>query len=887
MTQPHISVSENRRSAVRRDASPIPSVRAKRITNLAAMASNVMLPRDKTHLHTVRYVAQIDLDGWMLRRTKVGAKTNFFVVLEGTTLKIFKDKSAPQRYSVSVREFPPYVDLEKCELHVKFPGPTRGKERVLRLIIPTQMDAREWKHALESAVNSEITDFYKLDKTLGSGAYGEVVQAFDNRTNDKRAIKIIQRGNNMKGREHLDCEIQVMKTIAHDNIVKTYQIFDLKRTIYIVMEHVPGGDLFDFVAQHNCLTESQASQCVRSIFQAVEYLHRHGIVHRDLKPENILCANKSWPLKVKVTDFGFANFMDPNSDPGNTMRTQVGTAYFMAPEIIRNMGHGPAVDLWACGVILYTILTGRLPFPGKNTREYFHNVDEGAPLFPAILWKGISADAMSLVKGLLNKDPNKRLTSLAALQHRYISSDKTPYADNAIRRDRSNLHSSRRKLYKARKVIIAVAMANKFRATIPQVVDKVGDGTKKVAVGIEKGIKKTSEGIGEGAKKTAEGVKKVGDGIGEGTKKIAGGVGTGVKKAVDGVETGAKKVGEGTKKVAGGIETGFKKTAGGIETGFKKTAGGIETGFKKTGEGMKKTGGGIKRGVEKVKLDRERSRGGETGRRQAGAGGSQTGSGHDSVRDGRRRPLFRRRDQSTSISSAVSEQELPGNGDTFLDSLGIQKPSPESHPAVHLSVPPQEPPPVTSARRRSESESSSADYYSANDHDGDIEAEWAHNNDEDNKGLDFRVASAVTSKVLSTPREPMDVDSDAPNGYPDFDRKPLPIVSNSILKHFSDASSSSTGSSRPKLPPLDGLTMGLSDECMAGSSRDALNAPRMDEVEEKGPWDETPEVSPDAVSSARDTVPIHEADALRKAAALLLASMPSNGMMLGAEHMTH
>ncbi|PXF40190.1 Calcium-dependent protein kinase 1 [Gracilariopsis chorda] len=589
------------------------------IANLAALAAQRFRPPEP--LHTVRYIAQVDKEGWMVRRSKVGQKTNFFAVLESTTLSILKNRSGPPRYQVNVRRTPVSVQLEQCEMHIFLPGVVGGKDRLLRLHIGTEEEAASWKHALDNAVNIHITDYYSFGKELGSGAYGDVVLAYDVDTNERRAVKIIRRGKNMKSQEHLEREIQVMKTISHPNIVSTYQIFDLKKTIYIVMEYVPGGDLFDFVAEHDCLMESQASQIIRSIFTAVEFLHRHSIVHRDLKPENILCVNRSWPLQIKVTDFGFASFLDPSNDQDNTMRTQVGTAYFMAPEIILNKGHGPPVDAWACGVILYTILTGRLPFSGKNTKQYFDNVIDGRILFPSILWKGISEEAVSLVKGLLNTDPNKRLTPLGALHHRWVQASHES-SENAIRRDRSNLHSKRRRLFKARKAIIAVAMANKFKATIPQVVDKVGDSTKKVVTGIEQGVKKTADGVGEGIKKTATGVKKVSENIGEGTKKVAEeigegtkkvadglaggtkkvaeGIGTGVKKTVDGVETGARKVGEGMKKTGDGLGTAAKKTVDGVGVGLKKTGEGIEVGIKKTAEGVKKTADGVGQGLKKT-----------------------------------------------------------------------------------------------------------------------------------------------------------------------------------------------------------------------------------------------------------------------------------------------
>lgn len=580
-----------------------------KVKDLAGLASSVLQrPRHDQHT-TVRYIAQIDLADHMVKRSKVGPSTAVYVLLESTNLSVSKSQTASARYRVNVRATPVTVDVPARELRIYVPA--SGKAKLLRLVMESGEVAERWKRALQNALNSDIKEYYTFSKVLGSGAYGEVVKAVHNVTQETRAVKIIQRGDNTKSKEHLDQEIQVMKSISHPNIVQTYQIFDLRRTIYIVMEYVSGGDLFDFVAQHDCLTEKHSSETMRSIFRAVEYLHCNSIVHRDLKPENILCANDSWPLQIKLSDFGFANFLDPREDTDDTMRTQVGTVYFMAPEIITNKGHGPAVDLWACGVILYTILTGRLPFPGRNTTEYLTNVVRGRILFPAVLWKGISADAQSLVKGLLNLDPRIRLTALGALQHRWIQWPDATYGQNEIRRDRSNLHSKHRRLFKARKAIIAVAMANKFKATIPQVVDAMGDQTKKVAGVIEGGVKKTAdgittgvmqmgEGLAEGTKNIGENTKKMAASVAGGTKKVAEGIGTGVKKTVDGVESGARKVGHGVKKTVDGVETGLKKTVDGVETGLKKTADGIGQGVKKTAEGAKKAADGFGHGVKKT-----------------------------------------------------------------------------------------------------------------------------------------------------------------------------------------------------------------------------------------------------------------------------------------------
>jgi serine/threonine protein kinase len=571
-------------------------------------------PLGETH---VRYVAQLDYQSVAERRGKLGKRVAYFLTLDGMLLSLFRNRSAPARQTVNVRMEAVEVGVAEREIRV----PVQGKDRPLRLCLADVETAEEWRKALEAARQSHIEDFYTFGKTIGGGAFGHVVEAHNRLTNDRCAVKIIQRSNqaSAKTREHLEHEMEVMKKVDHPGIVRTYHIFNLRRTIYIAMELVEGGDLFDFIAGHDSLTENQAIQVIRGILEAVDYLHRHQIVHRDLKPENILCVKKEWPVRVKLTDFGFAGFLDEDGNGSKTMKTQVGTAYFMAPEILSHDPYGPAVDCFACGVILYTMLTGRLPFPGLTTKEYWAHVQAGNARYPPSLWSGISVHAQNLVKGLLNKDPHKRLTAFAALQHQWIWLN-TKNADSAIRRDRSNLHSRKRRLQKVRAAMVAITVMHRFNQLhemhygldkVPEVVDAVGEGVKKAgeAIGegvkktgevIESGVKKTGEVIESGVKKTGEGVKKTGEAIGDGVKKTGEVIGEGVKKTGEGVKVGVKKTGESVKKTGEAFGEGVKKTGEGVKVGVKKTGEGVKKTGEAIGEGLKKTGEVIEGGVKKT-----------------------------------------------------------------------------------------------------------------------------------------------------------------------------------------------------------------------------------------------------------------------------------------------
>lgn len=200
----------------------------------------------------------------------------------------------------------------------------------------------------------------------------------------------------------------------------------------------------------------------------------------------------------------------------------------MAPEIIMKAGYGPAVDVYACGVVLYTILTGRLPYSGRNLTDYFRNVVMGDIKFPPMLWRGISPTAKLFVRALLQREPEKRLTSLAALKHDWME-EKASH--NLIKRDRSGLHHSDRKLLKPKAAFFAVSVVHKVKrlhelryglAKIPEAIDVVERKAKKTVVYVEKGAKKTTRVVEKGAKRTGRGAKKVGKGIGRSVRRGGG-----------------------------------------------------------------------------------------------------------------------------------------------------------------------------------------------------------------------------------------------------------------------------------------------------------------------------------------------------------------------------
>lgn len=221
----------------------------------------------------------------------------------------------------------------------------------------------------------------------------------------------------------IDRELKVLRMLHSSTLVRTYDIFDTPSHTYVVMEYLAGGELLEIIQDNDHLSERNAKHVLRQVLESVLYLHNKGIVHRDVKPENILCVNRSFPLRVKLTDFGLSRVVsspDPSA-PDLTMRSQCGTAYYLAPEIANNLSYGKPVDLWACGVVGYVMLAGKFPFYG-DVNEIMRRLRAGVK-FPEKEWRSISQNCKSLLRGLLDPNPETRFTAREALEHRWLHED--------------------------------------------------------------------------------------------------------------------------------------------------------------------------------------------------------------------------------------------------------------------------------------------------------------------------------------------------------------------------------------------------------------------------------------------------------------------------------
>ncbi|XP_030358263.1 calcium/calmodulin-dependent protein kinase type 1 isoform X1 [Strigops habroptila] len=251
------------------------------------------------------------------------------------------------------------------------------------------------------------------------GAFSEVVLAEEKATRKLVAIKCIAK-KALEGKEtSIENEIAVLHKIKHPNIVALDDIYESSTHLYLIMQLVSGGELFDRIVEKGFYTERDASALIRQILDAVKYLHDMGIVHRDLKPENLLYYSMDEDSKIMISDFGLSKI----EGCGSVMSTACGTPGYVAPEVLAQKPYSKAVDCWSIGVIAYILLCGYPPFYDENDAKLFEQILRAEYEFDSPYWDDISDSAKDFIQHLMEKDPCKRFTCEQALQHPWIAGD--------------------------------------------------------------------------------------------------------------------------------------------------------------------------------------------------------------------------------------------------------------------------------------------------------------------------------------------------------------------------------------------------------------------------------------------------------------------------------
>ena len=213
--------------------------------------------------------------------------------------------------------------------------------------------------------------------------------------------------------------VQIMKNMDHPYVVKCYEAIETQSQVFLILELMEGGELFDKIVEMGSFTETDAADLTKKILGALNYMHERGIIHRDLKPENMLLAKKGDISAVKLTDFGLSKMIDAQS---SLMKTPCGTPAYVAPEVIahKNGGYDKQVDVWSMGVIVYILLCGFPPFYAENDAKLYGKVKRGEYQFLKPYWDAISDDAKAFVRSMLIVDPAKRATIDQLLVHPWL-----------------------------------------------------------------------------------------------------------------------------------------------------------------------------------------------------------------------------------------------------------------------------------------------------------------------------------------------------------------------------------------------------------------------------------------------------------------------------------
>lgn len=298
---------------------------------------------------------------------------------------------------------------------------------------------------------TEVENKYKFGRKLGEGAFGTVNIVEDKISHLTWACKVV---NKTKGSvssfEQLQQEINIMKQLNHPYVVKLHEVYETPKKIYIIMENYDGGELVSKIREKSYCSEDDVRIIISRLADAVAYLHEQGIVHRDLKPENILLSTEDPEdiYNIKVMDFGLATCKDSSTMIENIC----GTPFYMAPEVVDNLGYSQQCDIWSIGIMMYLLLVGYK----KECEVLLHQmISNGKIEFPDEYWKNISIGAKNLVENLLKFDPAQRITAKEILQHPWIHGEQNGVKTNTTVFDLMKSYKAEKRLKKIINVVLA------------------------------------------------------------------------------------------------------------------------------------------------------------------------------------------------------------------------------------------------------------------------------------------------------------------------------------------------------------------------------------------------------------------------------------------------
>ncbi|XP_074282740.1 CBL-interacting serine/threonine-protein kinase 6-like [Silene latifolia] len=268
---------------------------------------------------------------------------------------------------------------------------------------------------------------YELGRLLGQGTFARVYHARNVQTGKSVAMKVVGKDKVIKAKmmEQVKREISVMKRVKHPNIVELYEVMATKSKVYLAMELVRGGEFFTKISKNGKLDEDLARTYFRQLISAVGYCHSQGVYHRDLKLENLLLDHQG---NLKVSDFGLSTYFEDSDQMDRMLRTSCGTPHYVAPEVVSKRGQGydgAKADIWSCGVILYVLLAGYLPFNDDNLMTMYRKIYKADFKCPS--W--FSPQSRDLITRMIDPKPKSRIKISEIMSHEWFTASQESDSD--------------------------------------------------------------------------------------------------------------------------------------------------------------------------------------------------------------------------------------------------------------------------------------------------------------------------------------------------------------------------------------------------------------------------------------------------------------------------
>ena len=254
---------------------------------------------------------------------------------------------------------------------------------------------------------------YEIVSLISETNFGRVYKVLHKQTGQFRCMKMYVKDRMKKTvQNNFPSELDLLRELDHPNIFRVYEFAEEPQSFYLISEYLSGGELFDAIIKAQSFSENEARLILKQILYAINYLHLNGIAHRDIKPENLMLAQPDRIDQLKLIDFGTAK----RFQSGTKMKEVLGTAYYMAPEIF-TQSYDEKVDVWACGVIAFILLSGHPPFNAATDPEIHQKIVEDPVMFSQSAWKDVTKEAIDFISQMLSKDPSKRPSIASCLKH--------------------------------------------------------------------------------------------------------------------------------------------------------------------------------------------------------------------------------------------------------------------------------------------------------------------------------------------------------------------------------------------------------------------------------------------------------------------------------------